>query len=1138
MKECQIAEYISVAPRYLRSVNLSSDWRRPESFAGYIVTQNVAQALDQLCNGLSDKNGQRAFTLIGPYGTGKSAFAVYLCQLLAHDGKDAAKANELLKNGHSRLIKQFERARVHAKGRKGFLPIAVTARRRPIGQLILEALGQAVLDLKKTTSVKHLVNQIQIATDRDSWKDTATILKFLDEIGNEAKSQGYTGQLLLIDEAGKTLEYALQDKEGGDVYVFQEIAEYANRQQDCPLLFLITLHQMFDDYVELAERTIRAEWTKVQERFQAIQFAESAATTVQMLADAFLPNSPRPNKANDSVNYALDQLEKSSAPLPIGLNNTTFRDMARRAWPLHPTVLLAMPHLFRRLAQNERSIFSYLTSHEPFGFQEHLQKTLGADGGYVRLHDLYTYLLANFEAGLARLPHAKRLLEANDVINSRQNLSPQQYDLIRTVSILNVLGEMCPLRATLKFLECAAPQGVRVEAELAILKQQSILTYRQLDGSYRVWEGSDVDIDARMKEARRHLQMEGGSFLETLRRHLPHRSLVARRHSLETGAHRFFKVLYAENIEKPENYLKMKIAEGESGWVLVLLPHADIAVLRKSAEQATQAQTRLIIALPRQIEALRSVVEEVACLRWVADNTEELRDDRVARRELSLRLVEGEQKIAQLLQTLLDPRPAPDGNSCQWFWNGEDQVLKNHVDVTKLLSKACEHIYPKSPSLRNELIARTTISSAASSARRCLLEKMLTSAGHERLGITGFPPERSIYESVLYSSELHTFDHTKGAWGFQVPPRKNHVNLRPCWDLLEQEIFTAGVEKVEVQAIFSRLAEAPYGLPQGVHPILFTAFYLFNQDDVFLYREDSFVPDPQPAHFELLQRRPDLFSISGARLNGIRRVVVERLAKGLKAPAKTASVVRALFRFINGLPQITVKSSRFKQKMVIEMRNRFLHAKSPEDLLFSELPECFDMKPFLDKETRENDVEHFFNNLNVCLTALRGHASYMQDNARNILLKNCNLPAGKDGWKELERRAIWLGPRINNEILTPFLNSVTNGIADNHNSKPALSLVANRSFDQWTDIDVERFSGLADGIGDQVRKAWRHFGDSEPELSATEIQQKNKLRNALEPQLLKIRGQASNLALAAVLRDLLHELEHESEERQERMEKS
>jgi len=1125
--ESKISEYISVTPRYLRSVNLSNDWRIIESSVGYIVTPNVAKGLERLRNGLFDKNGQRAFTLIGPYGTGKSAFAVYLCQLLSHNDENATKANKILFNGYSWLAKKYEQTRIHTKGGKGFLPIAVTARRRPIAQLILEGLGKAVFNLKNTTSAQQLSNRLQIAIDRDYWRDTATILKFIEEIGNEAKIQGYAGQLLIIDEAGKTLEYALQDKEGGDVYVFQEIAEFANRQHGCPLLFLITLHQMFDDYVELAERTIRAEWSKVQERFQAIQFAESAATTIQMLSDVFQADIPLPDQIKNSIDDALNQLDKSSTPLPIGLNSESFQEMVQRAWPLHPTVLLSMSHLFRRLAQNERSIFSYLTSHEPFGFQEHLQKKVNADSGFVRIHDLYAYILANFEAGIARLPHAKRLLEANDVINSRHNLSPQQYVLIRTIAILNVLGEMSPLRATLKFLECAAPEGVNVEVELGKLKQQSILTYRQLDGSYRVWEGSDVDIDARMKEARRHLQMEGGSLLETLRRHLPQRTIVARRHSLETGSHRFFKIIYSNYIDKPENYLKMKFSEGTSGNILILIPYADSEALRASAELATQAQKRLIIALPRQIDALRSVVEEVACLRWVEENTEELRDDRVARRELSLRLVESEQKIAQLLQTLLDPRQAPMGNACQWFWNGEDQILQSPVDVTKLLSHVCDFIYPKSPWLRNELIARTTISSAASSARRCLMEKMLTSASHERLGIEGFPPERSIYESVLYASKMHAFDESKGVWGFQTPPIGNSVNLRPCWDLLERDIFTAEVKKIEVQSLFDRLAEVPYGLPRGVHPILFTAFYLLNQDDIFIYREGSFVPDPQPAHFELLQRRPDLFSVSGARLDGIRRAVVERLAIGLKTSSKTASVVRALFRVINGLPPITLKSSKIDDKMVIEMRERFLSAHSPEELLFTELPECFGMNPFSDNEMRTNDIDRFFEKLNACLSALLGHANEMKSYAQNVLLKKCSLHLDDDGWRELVRRAVWIGPRMNHEILTPFINSIINGISDDHSSKPALSYVSNRSFDQWTDLDLERFPGLAGGIGDQFRQAWRNFGDSGPELSVDEIQQKNKLLSTLEPQLRNWQNQTSSNVLYVALRELIQKLERD-----------
>ncbi|OPY77737.1 MAG: hypothetical protein A4E65_02625 [Syntrophorhabdus sp. PtaU1.Bin153] len=1127
-KSRRIGEFVTVAPRFLRSVNLSADWRRSENSSGYIITPNVTQALGRLCQGLLTDNGQRAFTLIGPYGSGKSAFAVFLCQLLG-DRTVSPTARKLLAKQDQQLAASFKQLLLpemsDEKGSKGFLSIAVTARRRPIGQILVEGLLQAAAELEKTRTAGRLSNRIQECLDSEFWKDTRSILELLKDLGQEAKRQHFLGLLVLVDEAGKTLEYALDDHEGGDVYVFQEIAEYANRNNDCSLLFLIALHQMFDDYVELAERTVRAEWTKVQERFQTIQFSESAATTIRMVADAISHSVPLSGATKKAVDEAISELDQCHVPMPVGMTMSSFRDFAARAWPLHPTVLLALPHLFRRLAQNERSVFSYLTSYEPFGFQEHMETEIDEDNGFIRLHNLYAYLLSNFEAGLARLPHAKRLLEANDIISSRQSLSEDEFNLIRTVAMLNVLGEMSPLKATKDLLNCAS---VRADFEtVEKLRLQSIFTYRQLDASYRVWEGSDVDIEARMKEARRQLRVGSLSLLDILRRHLPERRLFARRHSFEKGIQRYFEVEYAERINKPEDYQELGLTDGASGRVLVVLPQSDHIGLLRAAEQATSSQVKLAIALPRQIETLRMVVEEVACLRWVESHTEELRDDRVARRELSLRLTEGEQKIVQLLQALLDPRPAPFGNSCKWFWNGADQAPRHLTDVTKLLSHACDVIFSESPVIRNELVARSVLSSAAAAARRSLLERMLTSQDQERLNIDGFPPERSIYESVLNAGRIHIFDSAKGAWRFQMPGEDDPVNLRPCWKLLDREIFTPDVKRLQVQDLFLRLAEAPYGLPRGIHPILFTAFYIVNQDDLFLYREETYLPEPKPAHFELLQRRPDLFSVSGARLDGIRRDVVSRLAKGLNTSAKTAPVVRSLFRVINGLPSITLASSQFKEKRVVKMRDCFLQARSPEELLFSELPLCFEIEPFLHNETRVDDINRFFDGLNGCLSALGRHAAETQEKVENILLDKCGLSKGVGGWTELEGRAAWLGPRINHEILKPFLSSVVNGISDNHNSKPALSYVANRSFDQWTDLDVDRFPGLADGIGEQFRRAWGNFGDISRELSADESRQKEELCKELEPELRRIRGRMSVSVVTAALREMLRELEQE-----------
>jgi hypothetical protein len=342
---------------------------------------------------------------------------------------------------------------------------------------------------------------------------------------------------------------------------------------------------------------------------------------------------------------------------------------------------------------------------------------------------------------------------------------------------------------------------------------------------------------------------------------------------------------------------------------------------------------------------------------------------------------------------------------------------------------------------------------------------------------------------------------------------------------MERLVFQEQTQRLELLEMFAGLAAPPYGLPDGVHPILFAAFYLRYQDELFLYREGTFVPDVQSAHLELLQRRPDLFAVSGARLDGIRRAVVERLAKGLRQPAKTASVVRVLYRMLNNLPPVTLKTSLLNDTTAMKMRDCLLQAASPEELLFAGLPACFGLRPFKQGEQRSGDIDLFFECLNNSLATLNGHAEELLKEKRSLLLEKCGLPGNMQGWHELERRAAWLASRVKHEILTPFINCVNNGIADGHNPRPALSLIANRPLEQWTDMDIENFAGLAEGVGSLFRQTWHNYGDDGPKLSKKEEKQKEALRQVLKPQLKKLAGRHSPRALAAALRELLADLE-------------
>ena len=69
--------------------------------------------------------------------------------------------------------------------------------------------------------------------------------------------------------------------------------------------------------------------------------------------------------------------------------------LASRLYPLHPTVLPVLTRLFSRFGQNERSLFSFLLSSEPFGLQMFAERP-ASPRTFYRLSDLYDYARATF----------------------------------------------------------------------------------------------------------------------------------------------------------------------------------------------------------------------------------------------------------------------------------------------------------------------------------------------------------------------------------------------------------------------------------------------------------------------------------------------------------------------------------------------------------------------------------------------------------------------------------------------------------------------------------------------------------------------------------------------------------------------
>ena len=1008
-KTIPLSELFHVPTRFHRSVHLERDFYGENPLEGYVLTVTAREILQRLIAALEGESTSKAWSLTGPYGSGKSAFALFAAKLLGDpESPTTQAAMMLLKHGDESLWGQFTGLDLH--GGRGFCPVLISGERSPISLALLRGLERGLTafsslpvrrDAIQSTYLHSLILDVQKrleAAENGNLPHASEITELFESATGQIGAEGGAGLLLVVDELGKFLEYAAHDPEYGDLFVLQSLAEFATRSGQTPLLMLTILHQAFEGYAQRLATSQREEWAKVQGRFEDVSFVEPTEQVLRLIGSAIEKTAA---VENPNLSVAVDLELK-----PRQLDKSEFVSLLESCLPLHPTVALIVSPLFRRFAQNERSLFALLNSSEPHGLQDFLA-THTYDGRVLptfRLSNLYDYIYNALGSGLYTSRDGAKWAEIESAIERLPDPSPMTVKLIKTIGLLGIVGEASVnLKASKALLRYALDDGTEsfqnevnesIESSLAMLEGRSIVIYRRYNDAYALWEGSDIDIEARLREARAHLDpnLRLPTALSTLMQPQP---LIARRHLFVTGTLRYFALRYTD-LEGFDEDLQMPSddtdgSDDADGLVLYALPTSELEV-EQLVEKATKASVRdredVLIAIPQSIDSLRDAVLELWCLEWVEKNTPELRGDATARRELWARRTETEREVSEQLTSLFGGNLAAsqvgtgfmsNGKSntggCTWYHNGQPIPITSRRALNEYLSEICDSVYNATPILRNELINRRKISSQAASARRKLIGRMLEHPHLEKLGIKSYPPEMSIYLSLLFDTGIHR--SVSGVWGFHPPniDDKNRISL--TWLEIENFLDECEERRQSVTKLYKRLEQPPFGLRSGPMPILLCAVLLHYETEIALYEEGSFVADISMPVFERLIRAPEKFEIKRFRMEGIRAEVFEQFTGMISKPVSAEGsppnllvIVRPLINFIQKLPRYTMLTQDLSDP-AIALRRTITDAREPDALLFEQLPQALGFHPFgPSTETDSKTVDAFFNILRSALSEL------------------------------------------------------------------------------------------------------------------------------------------------------------------------
>lgn len=974
-----LEELIAVADRFHRSVHLERDWESGSAFDDYVVTSTSRRLARDILTELDEDRGTRAWSLTGPYGSGKSAFALFLMNLLCRGVPWQSEAFNIQEEV------DFDK--------NSFVPVPVVADRSPLEPRLAASIGEAFEGLDA-----DIVSQASGIAGKDDGITGDELAELLNDAAEVARTEGEGGIALVVDEFGKFLEYASEKPEERDLFFLQTLAETAARS-DVPVLFLTILHAGFVDYLPTQDQVHRQEWEKIQGRFRDVAFqlpVEQLLGLVGAAIDLDLPEEVEREwlaRIQDAAeNDALDRVRKR---LPVG-------EVVPDCVPLNPIAALLLWPVFRsKLAQNERSLFAFLTSAEPFGFRDYLKSVEWIPGSQAPpLYDvprLYDYVENALVLGAFRGQQGRQWAQIDRALGRLPEDAPAvSEEVVKAIGLLSTYGAQIGLDANEEVLALAIEADSDQVAEaVSLLEDWSIIVYRRHRDAYALWEGSDVDIEEKHEKARRAIT--GRSLATRLRENLEVQPIVARAHYIETGTLRYFDVEIVEaESDRVKAALERSEGSGADGVVAFVVGLEDSREdeFREQVQELTKGEGRdrlKLVGIPRGIAGLDQALVDLEAWRWVRESVPELQSDEVARQEVKARISHArdvvEEKAGEVFG-LAGHSFRPELST--WIQGGSLAEARESRSFQRWISELCDDVFDGAPQLKNELLNRQSLSSASTAARRNLIEAMLSAPTEERLSIEGTPAEVSMYESMLRAGEFH---RKKGdRWTFTDPGEE----WAEVWSFLEEFFEETAQQRRLVTDLFDALRDPPFGLRAGPLPILFLAFVLTHRDEIAFYEDGIYVPEVGIEVLERLVSRPETFEVQSYALEEEQQEVLEALAEksvdpttGKSPEAELLPLVKSLVKQASNWNEFTRRTHDLTPVQALSVREALLEATSPLDLLFEDLPEA------LGVELSEPDaVDEFAEELRDCLLAIHRAYPALLDEIEEGLRQAFDLPDG------------------------------------------------------------------------------------------------------------------------------------------------
>lgn len=789
------------------SINIEFDFGSREKVEALIPTDAVCRYLELLLSAVMAPSNQRAMLFVGAYGKGKSH--VVLTSLTSMWLKEPAAfgkiidAYRLRNNGFSDSLERFV-----ADGQR-LLPVIISGSTADLRHSLLLALRNALklcdsVDLMPTTNYDGAIEvlsrwrreypetlarfeELAGATSREFVSrlktldtaaydefcavypqltsggkfdalDGADVLAVYEHVLKGLATRGIDGIYVVYDEFSKYLETSIGRATVEDTRLLQDFAEACNRSGMTKQLHLLLIsHKSISNYIDadLPKEKVDG-WRGVSGRFQEVEMVDDEGQAYELISAAIVKDEHLWNAWRAERAGLVGRIAKRCVRQGLFAPQAA-ESIICGCFPLHPLTAFLLPKLSEKVAQNERTLFTFLCGAG--------DKTMGAAletaPGFVTPDYVYDYfepllrkeiytspLHAIYELAKAALGHAER--------------GSLEERIVKTIAVIDAVAQydrVEPTKETLLdlFGDCGIPTEEVDEAIANLVEGDSVVYLRRSNAYLKLKETTGVRVDVEVTNRAEALRA-GMTCEQALNREIGTMTLYPSRYNEDKGMVRFFNCGFigasglrewCASDEHPDRILKDSPwrADGEVVGIYCATPDEHME-LKELAKEILSREPLTVVVYPRDFTRVDSALYRLEAARQLKA---EAADDKALADEYEIIVEDYAEIVDEYIAGFFQPEMK---RSLYYIDGSQRKAITRKRRLSEELSALCDGVFADTPRITSESLNKDDLTGTAFSSRTKILKALCAPTLADNLGFVGNGQETSMARSAFEKTGL------------------------------------------------------------------------------------------------------------------------------------------------------------------------------------------------------------------------------------------------------------------------------------------------------------------------------------------------------------------------------------------------